>query len=61
MKGGVWMYIFLLLLVGLMLRNPGGTTGILVGGGGELNQIFGTLGGQGIKGSSFSGAGVSIK
>lgn len=57
----IWMYIFLLLLVALMLRNPGGTAGIISVGGGQANDIFGTLGGAGIKGSSFSGNGVNIK
>ena len=63
MKGGLWMYIFLLLLVGLMLRNAAGTVGILVGGGGVTNQLFGTLSGQGIKANSgtFSAGGNSVK
>ncbi len=59
------MYVFLLLLVGLMLRNAAGTVGILVGGGGVANQLAGTLGGQGIKantgGFSAGGNSVSLK
>jgi hypothetical protein len=55
------MYVALLLFVALMLRNPGGTAGIISITGGEANTLAGTLGGTGIKSNSFAGNGVSIK
>ena len=63
MKGGVWMYIFLLLLAVAMLRNAAGTVGILLAGGTEANNLAGTLSGQGMKSNtgSFSFGGTSVK
>jgi hypothetical protein len=62
MKGGIWMYVFLLLLVGLMLRNAAGSVGIILAGGTQANQLAGTLGGQGIKANkgSFSFGGTKV-
>jgi len=64
MKGGVWMYLFLLLIALAMLRNAAGTVGILLAGGTEANNLAGTLSGQGIKANtgtfSFGGANVKL-
>lgn len=42
-NGHVWMYLFLLILAGILLRNAAGTIGLMLAGGSAGSQFVGTL------------------